>query len=115
MMCFRSNSSPSSVPEAVAFAFVAGVDQWLSLRSIHVGLITSVFGGRPCMISGATGAMAVVMVEPSSNLMAFNTYLAVGAGWPFCKLQQCIRRAVHPYRSAPGNDWFRERFSDRYL
>jgi len=51
------------VPEAVAFAFVAGVDPLVGLyAAFMVGLITSVFGGRPGMISGATGAMAVVMV-----------------------------------------------------
>ncbi|WP_444998369.1 SulP family inorganic anion transporter [Aliikangiella sp. IMCC44359] len=52
------------VPEAVAFAFVAGVDPLVGLYAAFlVGLITSVFGGRPGMISGATGAMAVVMVS----------------------------------------------------
>ena len=51
------------VPEAVAFAFVAGVDPMVGLYAAFiVGLITSIFGGRPGMISGATGAMAVVMV-----------------------------------------------------
>ncbi|OUR59723.1 sodium-independent anion transporter [Colwellia sp. 39_35_sub15_T18] len=52
------------VPEAVAFAFVAGVDPLVGLyAAFMVGLITAVFGGRPGMISGATGAMAVVMVS----------------------------------------------------
>ncbi|PKF63564.1 sodium-independent anion transporter [Psychromonas sp. psych-6C06] len=52
------------VPEAVAFAFVAGVDPMVGLyAAFMVGLITSIFGGRPGMISGATGAMAVVMVS----------------------------------------------------
>ena len=51
------------VPEAVAFAFVAGVDPLVGLyAAFMIGLITSVFGGRPGMISGATGALAVVMV-----------------------------------------------------
>ena len=51
------------VPEAVAFAFVAGVDPLVGLyAAFMVGLITSIFGGRPGMISGATGALAVVMV-----------------------------------------------------
>ena len=51
------------VPEAVAFAFVAGVDPLVGLYgAFMMGLITSIFGGRPGMISGATGAMAVVMV-----------------------------------------------------
>jgi SulP family sulfate permease len=52
------------VPEAVAFAFVAGVEPMVGLyAAFMVGLMTAVFGGRPGMISGATGAMAVVMVS----------------------------------------------------
>jgi SulP family sulfate permease len=51
------------VPEAIAFAFVAGVSPIIGLYSAFIiGLITSCFGGRPGMISGATGAMAVVIV-----------------------------------------------------
>ena len=51
------------VPEAVAFAFVAGVHPLVGLyAAFMVGLITAVIGGRPGMISGATGALAVVMV-----------------------------------------------------
>jgi len=51
------------VPEAVAFAFIAGVDPVIGLYSaFFIGLITAVFGGRPGMISGATGAMAVVII-----------------------------------------------------
>ena len=52
------------VPEAVAFAFVAGIDPLVGLYgAFMMGLITAMFGGRPGMISGATGAMAVVMVH----------------------------------------------------
>lgn len=52
------------VPEAVAFSFVAGVDPLVGLyAAFMVGLVTSLFGGRPGMISGATGALAVVMVS----------------------------------------------------
>lgn len=51
------------VPEAVAFAFVAGVHPLVGLYAAFiVGLITALAGGRPGMISGATGALAVVMV-----------------------------------------------------
>lgn len=51
------------VPEAIAFAFVAHVHPLVGLYAAFiVGLITAVFGGRPGMISGATGALAVVMV-----------------------------------------------------
>ena len=52
------------VPEAIAFAFVAGVSPLVGLYSaFFIGLISAVFGGRPGMISGATGAMAVVVVS----------------------------------------------------
>jgi len=52
------------VPEAVAFAFVAGVAPLVGLYAAFiVGLITALIGGRPGMISGATGALAVVMVS----------------------------------------------------
>ena len=51
------------VPEAVAFAFVAGVHPLVGLYAAFlVGLITALIGGRPGMISGATGPFAVVMV-----------------------------------------------------
>ncbi len=52
------------VPEAVAFSFVAGVHPLVGLYAAFiVGLITALIGGRPGMISGATGALAVVMVS----------------------------------------------------
>lgn len=52
------------VPEAVAFSFVAGVEPLVGLyAAFMVGLITACIGGRPGMISGATGALAVVMVS----------------------------------------------------
>ncbi len=76
------------VPEAVAFAFVAGVDPLVGLyAAFMVGLITSIFGGRPGMISGATGALAVVMVtlvakgnamgEPGENLGLYYLFATV--------------------------------------
>ncbi|EAQ65186.1 Sulfate permease family protein [Marinomonas sp. MED121] len=56
------------VPEAVAFAFVAGVAPLVGLYAAAiVGFITAAFGGRPGMISGATGALAVVMVALVAN------------------------------------------------
>jgi len=52
------------VPEAIAFALIAQVSPLTGLyAAIIVCLITSVFGGRPGMVSGATGALAVVMVS----------------------------------------------------
>jgi SulP family sulfate permease len=76
------------VPEAVAFAFVAGVDPLVGLyAAFMIGLITSIFGGRPGMISGATGALAVVMLslvaqgnamgDPSENLGLYYLFLTV--------------------------------------
>lgn len=51
------------VPEAVAFSIIANVSPLIGLYSAFIiGLITAVFGGRPGMISGATGAIAVVVV-----------------------------------------------------
>lgn len=51
------------IPEAVAFAFIAGLSPLTGLYSAFImGFVTSIFGGRPGMISGATGAVAVVLV-----------------------------------------------------
>ena len=51
------------VPEAVAFALIAGVPVMVGLHAAFImGLFAAVFGGRPGMISGATGAMAVVLI-----------------------------------------------------
>ena len=51
------------VPEAIAFALIAGLSPLTGLyAAFSIGLITSIFGGRPGMISGATGAVAVVIV-----------------------------------------------------
>ncbi|MDG1755311.1 MAG: SulP family inorganic anion transporter [Rhodothermales bacterium] len=53
--------SMALVPEAIAFAFVAGVDPKVGLyAAFMMGLITAIIGGRPGMISGATGAVAVI-------------------------------------------------------
>jgi sulfate permease, SulP family len=51
------------IPEAVAFAFIAGLSPLTGLyAAFTIGLVTSILGGRPGMISGATGAVAVVIV-----------------------------------------------------
>lgn len=56
------------VPEAVAFAFLAGVPPLVGLYAAFIiCLITSILGGRPGMISGATGAMGVVVVSLVAN------------------------------------------------
>jgi SulP family sulfate permease len=52
------------VPEAVAFAFIAGLSPIVGLYgAFMMGIVTSIIGGRPGMISGATGATAIVMVS----------------------------------------------------
>ncbi len=70
------------VPEAVAFAFVAGVHPLVGLYAAFiVGFITSLFGGRPGMISGATGALAVVivaLVQDHGVEMLFLTVILMG-------------------------------------
>ena len=91
------------VPEAIAFAFVAGVDPLVGLYAAFiVGLITAVFGGRPGMISGATGALAVVMVALVADhgvQYLFATVVLMGilqilAG--VFKLGKFIRMVPHP-------------------
>ena len=91
------------VPEAVAFAFVAGVEPLVGLYAAFlVGLITAVIGGRPGMISGATGALAVVMValvaqhgvEYLFATVVLMGILQVGAG--VFKLGKFIRLVPHP-------------------
>jgi len=80
------------VPEAVAFSFVAGVDPLIGLYGAFImGIITAIFGGRPGMISGATGAMAVVMVHLVAKGNAIGADLAepianLGAQWLFITL-----------------------------
>ncbi len=52
------------VPEAIAFALVAGFSPLVGLYTAFIlGLITALIGGKAGMISGATGAMVVVMVS----------------------------------------------------
>ncbi|MGQ3051742.1 MAG: SulP family inorganic anion transporter [Roseateles sp.] len=51
------------IPEAIAFSIIAGVDPKIGLyASFSMAVVTAVAGGRPGMISAATGAMALVMV-----------------------------------------------------
>jgi SulP family sulfate permease len=80
------------VPEAVAFAFVAGVNPLVGLYAAFlVGLITALFGGRPGMISGATGALAVVMVALVAQHgveYLFATVVLMGALQIFAGLMQ---------------------------
>ncbi|AEB28444.1 SulP family inorganic anion transporter [Francisella hispaniensis] len=52
------------IPEAIGFSFIAGVSPTVGLYTAFIlGLITALIGGKPGMISGATGAVAVVLVS----------------------------------------------------
>jgi len=91
------------VPEAVAFAFVAGVDPLVGLyAAFMVGLITASIGGRPGMISGATGALAVVMVALVADhgveylfaTVVLMGIIQIGAG--VLHLGKFIRMVPHP-------------------
>jgi len=91
------------VPEAVAFAMIAGLSPLTGLYAAFVmGLITSVLGGRPGMISGATGAVAVVIVSLAQSHGVEYVFAAVvlagliqmAAG--FLKLGKLMRLVPHP-------------------
>lgn len=91
------------VPEAVAFALIAGLSPLTGLYAAFVvGLVTAVLGGRPGMISGATGAIAVVIVALAKSHgveYVFATVILAGmiqmaAG--FLKLGKLIRLVPHP-------------------
>ena len=91
------------IPEAVAFAFVAGVHPLVGLYAAFlVGLVTAVLGGRPGMISGATGALAVVMVALVAEHgveYLFATVVLMGVLQIFAGLMQWgkfIRLVPHP-------------------
>jgi len=99
------------VPEAIAFSFVAHVDPTIGLyAAFMMGLITSIFGGRPGMISGATGAVAVIfapLVIEQSQLVGMDRalgylFLAVilmgcfQLLFGFFKLGKFIRLIPHP-------------------
>ncbi len=91
------------VPEAVAFAMIAGLSPLTGLyAAFMMGLITSIFGGRPGMISGATGAVAVVLVTLAKShgveyifatvILAGLIQLAAG----FLRMGKLIRLVPHP-------------------
>ncbi|OPX26516.1 MAG: sodium-independent anion transporter [Campylobacteraceae bacterium 4484_166] len=87
------------VPEAIAFSFIAQVSPIVGLYAAFIlGIVTAIFGGKPGMISGATGAVAIVLVglsitakdilisqgvvgdELSYGIIAYITYTAIIAG-----------------------------------
>jgi SulP family sulfate permease len=91
------------VPEAVAFALIAGLSPLTGLYAAFVmGLVTSVLGGRPGMISGATGAVAVVIVALAKThgveyvfaTVVLAGIIQVSAG--LLRLGKLIRLVPHP-------------------
>jgi SulP family sulfate permease len=91
------------VPEAVAFALIAGLSPLTGLYSAFVmGIVAAVFGGRPGMISGATGAVAVVIVSLAISHGKEYVFASVSlagiiqalAG--FFKLGKLMRLVPHP-------------------
>ncbi|NVN17243.1 STAS domain-containing protein [Muricauda sp. HICW] len=91
------------VPEAIAFAFIAGLSPLTGLYAAFVmGLVTSILGGRPGMISGATGAVAVVIVTLAQQYgveYVFATVILAGilqmiAG--LLRLGKLMRLVPHP-------------------
>ncbi len=91
------------VPEAIAFAFIAGLSPLTGLYAAFVmGLVTSILGGRPGMISGATGAVAIVIVSLAKDYgveYVFATVILAGvlqlvAG--FLRLGKFMRLVPHP-------------------
>ena len=91
------------VPEAIAFAFVCNISPMIGLYAAFiVGLITSIFGGRPGMISGATGAVAVVLaalvvshgVEYLFAAVVLMGVIQLFAG--ICRLGKFVRLIPHP-------------------
>lgn len=91
------------VPEAVAFALIAGLSPLTGLYSAFVlGLVTAIFGGRPGMISGATGAIAVVIISLAHSHgveYIFATVILAGllqASAGILKLGKLMRLIPHP-------------------
>ncbi len=91
------------VPEAIAFAMIAGLSPLTGLyAAFTIGLITSIFGGRPGMISGATGAVAVVILALAKSHgpeFIFATVVLAGVIQMLAgvfKLGKFIRLVPHP-------------------
>lgn len=91
------------VPEAVAFAIMADLNPLTGLYAAFVvGFVTSILGGRPGMISGATGAIAaviVVLAKSHGPEYIFATVILAGiiqAAAGFLKLGKLIRLVPHP-------------------
>ncbi len=122
------------IPEAIAFSFVAHVDPTIGLyAAFMMGLITAIFGGRPGMISGATGAVAVIfapLVIQQINLVGVDQavgylFLAViimgliQMGFGLLKLGKLVRLIPHPVMLGFVNGLaiiiFKAQFSQFYI
>jgi len=91
------------IPESIAFSFIAGLSPLTGLyASFVMALVTSIFGGRPGMISGATGAVAVVLVSLSMEYGVEYIFAAVilagilQATAGMLKLGKLMRLVPHP-------------------
>ncbi|MCK5369345.1 MAG: SulP family inorganic anion transporter, partial [Cyclobacteriaceae bacterium] len=91
------------IPEAIAFALIAGLSPLTGLyAAFTIGLVTSILGGRPGMISGATGAIAVVIIALAKThgveyifaTVVFAGIIQIAAG--VLKLGKFIRLVPHP-------------------
>jgi len=84
------------VPEAIAFSFIADVSPIVGLYTAFIlGLMTAIIGGKPGMISGATGAVAVVLVGLSLKVNAMYTAQGiVGDELAFTILQYITLTAI---------------------
>jgi len=122
------------VPEAVAFSFVAHVDPIVGLyAAFMMGLITAIIGGRPGMISGATGAVAVIFaplmigqieLHGQQEAMAYLFTAVILMGilqilFGVCKLGKFIRLAPHPVKLGFANGLaiviFKSQFEQFYV
>jgi len=122
------------IPEAIAFSFVAHVDPKVGLyAAFMVGLITAIFGGRPGMISGATGAVAVIFA-PLMIMQSAKVGMSAATGYLFAavllmgiiqiafgllKLGKFIRLVPHPVMLGFVNGLaiiiFKAQFSQFYI
>jgi SulP family sulfate permease len=92
----------AQIPEAVSFSFVAGVDPVVGLQSAWImGIITSLFGGRPGMVAGSTGAIAIVLPKIVEKGVGYMFYAIMLAGiiqmiFGLMRLGVLVRMIPHP-------------------
>ena len=122
------------IPEAVAFSFVAHVDPIVGLyAAFMMGLITAIIGGRPGMISGATGAVAVIFaplmigqieLHGQQDALAYLFAAVVLMGvlqilFGVCKLGKFIRLVPHSVKLGFANGLaiviFKSQFEQFYV